>query len=154
MHTNRWLSFLSALLFGLTVCFTNVSCCPEETTTEYSEKRAELFVKLSEIARANPDGYTVDATTLLPVTTGYAVAVAATQDCFNDEGLYRVIDYVMAHPEINAYGGWLDTSTGDYYYDATMVIADRDEAIAFGKENEQDAIFDLNTMTEIRFTGQ
>ena len=148
---NRILSFLSALMLMLTVSFANVSCSSDDTdtTTEYSAKRAELFTRLKDIAKANPDGYTVDASTLQPITTGYAVSVAATQSCFNDEGLYKVIDYVMAHSEINAYGGWLDSSTGAYYYDATMVIADRDDAITYGRNNGQKAIFDLNTMTVI-----
>ena len=139
----------------LTVGFTNVSCGSgdDEPTAEYYAKRTELYNKLKDIAKANPQGYTVDATTLLPMTSGYAVAVSATQNSFNDEGLYEVIDYVLAHPDINAYGGWLDSSTGHYYYDATMVFADRDEAIAFGNANGQRAIFDLNTMTMITLSS-
>ena len=151
MKMNRILSLLSALMLLLTVTLVNVSCSSDDTdtTTEYSVKRAELFTRLKEIAKANPDGYTVDATTLQPITTGYAVSVAATQSCFNDEGLYKVIDYVLSHSEIKAYGGWLDSLNGDYYYDATMVIDDRDEAITYGRNNGQKAIFDLNTMTVI-----
>ena len=44
----------------------------------------------------------------------------------------------------------MDTATGLYYYDATVIIEDRDAAIAFGRLQNQIAIFDLNTLTEIR----
>ena len=146
---------LTTLLLMLTIGFTTVSCSSDgdESATEYSAKREELFTKLKEVAKANPNGYTVDAKTLQPLTSGYVVAVAETQKSFNDEGLYKVVDYVMTHSEINAYGGWLDSSTNCYHYDATMVFADRDDAIAFGKESGQIAIFDLNTMTEITLTS-
>ena len=151
MKAYKILSLISAFIFLLTVNITDVSCSSNDDaqTMEYSAKRAELFSKLKGIALANPDGYTVDVNTLHPVTSGYAVSVAATQNSFNDEGLYNVIDYVAAHPEINAYGGWLDTSTGYFYYDATMIFTELDEAIAFGIKNGQKAIFDLCTNTKI-----
>ena len=156
MKSNRILTLLSALMLVLTFSLTTVSCHPDDNspTAEYSARRAQLFSELKEIAKANPDGYTVDATTLQPITSGYAVSVAATQNSFNDDGLYKVVDYVMAHPEINAYGGWLDTSTGNYYYDATMVFTNCDEAIAFGKKNGQKAVFDLNTMNLITISNE
>ena len=146
---------LAALLLTTAVGVCNIACCSsdDDATEQTSQKRTELFNSLKAIAIANPDGFTVDATTLKPITSGYAVSVADTQNSFLDEGLYRVIDYVMSHPEINAYGGWLNTETQDYYYDATMVLSDRDEAIAFGKKNGQPVIFDLNTMTEIWIDG-
>ena len=151
MKIHRIHTLLPAFLLVLSVTVTNVSCCTvdNDPTEEYANRRAKLFCRLKAMAKANPNGYTVDVTTLQHLTRGYAVAVAGTQNCFNDESLYEVVDYVMAHPEINAYGGWLDTMTGNYHYDATMIIADRDEAIAYGKKNGQKAIFDLNTMSEI-----
>ena len=152
---HRIFTYLSAIVLALVVGFTNASCSSDDNDQEleYYAKRTELFDKLKTIAQNNPEGYTVDATTLQPITSGYAVAVADTQGSFGEQGLYNVIDYVMSHPEINAYGGWQDSETGDYYYDATMVFADRDEAIAFGLQNSQLAIFDLNTLTEIRLGG-
>lgn len=52
-----------------------------------------LIVALSAVAANNKEGYTVDAVTLQPITKGYAVAVAATQNSFGPEGLARVIEY-------------------------------------------------------------
>jgi len=113
-------------------------------------KKAILSAALFNIAAMNPDGFTVDAKTLKPVTTGYAVAVAATQNSFNKEGLDRVINYVLAHKEINAFGGWYNSENGSYYYDATIIVDDLSTALELGRKNGQLAIFDLETLTEIR----
>ena len=109
-----------------------------------------LFEVLQGISIACPDGYTVDAKTLQPITDGYAVAVAETQNSFDNAGLVRVIDYVNKHPEINAFGGWYNSENKKYYYDATIVVNDLDQAIALGKANKQIAIFNLRTLEEIR----
>lgn len=111
---------------------------------------AKVLAALAVIAAQNPEGYTVDAQTLQPVTSGYAVALAATQNSFGPEGLNRVVNYVAAHNGVNAFGGWMDQETGLYYYDATVIVNDLDVALALARENDQLAIFDLNTFAEIR----
>lgn len=108
------------------------------------------MIALTTIASANKDGYTVDAATLQPVTTGYAVAVADTQNSFDREGLAKVIRYVEDHPEVNAFGGWYDREGGQYYYDATIIVHDLDQALELGRSNGQLAIFDLTNCKEIR----
>lgn len=120
---------------------------------EYSNKplsKATLSTLLAQIAADNADGFTVDAVTLEPVTKGYAVSLAATQNSFGAEGLARVIDYVTAHSEVNAYGGWLNSDNNQYYYDATVICTTREEAEALARENNQIAYFDLENMEEIR----
>ena len=83
--------------------------------------------------------------------TGYAVALAASQNSFGADGLASVINLVTsADCPASCVGGWMDTATGLYYYDATVIIEDRAAAIAFGRLQNQIAIFDLDTMTEIR----
>lgn len=47
-------------------------------------------------------------------------------------------------------GGWLDSATGIYYSDCSVVCDDILDAIRMGKDANQIAIFDLNTFTEIR----
>lgn len=111
---------------------------------------AKVLAALAVIAAQNPEGYTVDAQTLQPVTSGYAVALAATQNNFGPEGLNRVVNYVAAHNDVNAFGGWMDRETGLYYYDATAIVNDLDVALALARENDQLAVFDLNTFAEIR----
>lgn len=113
-------------------------------------KQTALLIALTSIASANKEGYTVDAATLQPVTTGYAVAVADTQNSFGPEGLARVIKYVENHPEVNAFGGWYDSESGQYYYDATIIVDSLEKAIELGRANDQLAIFDLTNMQEIR----
>ena len=69
-----------------------------------NKKQTTLLIALANIAIANKDGYTVNAATLQPVKSGYAVAVADTQNSFGLEGLANVVKYVEEHPEINAFG--------------------------------------------------
>ncbi len=113
-------------------------------------KKQTLINALAAVAALNPEGYTVDARTLQPVTTGFAVAVAATQNSFDAEGLAAVVDYVSTHNEINAFGGWYDCESGKYYFDATIIVSDKDKAIELGRLNNQLAIFDLANLEEIR----
>lgn len=104
---------------------------------------------IAAIAAMNAAGFTINAETLQPVTSGYAVAIRETQNSFGDNGIASVLEAVKAG-KANAIGGWYDDQSGLYYYDATLVIEDRETAIQIGIENDQLAIFDLNTMQEIR----
>ena len=47
----------------------------------------ELAQKIKEIAKKNPQGFTIYIPSLERVTKGWVIANSATQDCFNDEGL-------------------------------------------------------------------
>ena len=108
------------------------------------------FEMLQAVAIMNPDGFTVNAKTFEAITSGYAVAVEGTQNSFGNSGAAKVVAYASNHPEINAFGGWLNSDNNSYYYDAVIVVDDLSEAIKLGRLNHQIAIFDLNTMTEIR----
>ena len=111
------------------------------------------FAALAAIAAVNPDGYTVNAETLKPITSGYSVAVAGTQDSFGPEGLAHVIAYQAAHKECQAFGGWLDSETGRYYYDACVIVDTKAEAMALAKENKQIAFFCLHELKEYNQDG-
>ncbi len=50
----------------------------------------QLFEAIKAIAKSNPDGFTVDLTTLKKVTGGISAAYLETQDCFGDNGLKTV----------------------------------------------------------------
>lgn len=115
-----------------------------------NKKQTALLIALANIAITNKNGYTVNAATLQPVTTGYAVAVADTQNSFGLEGLANVIRYVEDHPEVNAFGGWYDSESEQYYYDATIIVRDLDQALELGRFHKQLAIFDLTNCKEIR----
>ena len=120
-------------------------------------KKNLVLSSVAAIAAINPDGFTVNAATLQPVTSGYAVALKRTQNSFGDEGLAKVanvIEELQASGNLNgrilAFGGWYDSESGLYYYDATVIYQDREKAIEAGRANEQIAIFDLSNLEEIR----
>ena len=103
------------------------------------------------IAAANPAGFTFNVETNEMQSTGYAVALAASQNSFGADGLESVINLVTSDDcPASCVGGWMDTATGLYYYDSTVIIEDRAAAIAFGRLQGQIAIFHLDTLTEIR----
>lgn len=108
----------------------------------------DLFKAVKKIASENPDGFTVYIPSLKWVTNGYIVAYKETQDSFGDDGLKRVITHALENNKI--VGGWLNTENQMYYFDSSKVFENREEAIEFGKQNEQIAIFDLNNLIEIR----
>lgn len=109
-----------------------------------NQKQTSVLIALTTIAMNNKDGFTVDAATLQPVKTGYAVAIADTQNSFGLEGLANVVKYVSDHPEINAFGGWYNSQNNMYYFDATVIVEDLAAALELGRINKQIAIFDLS----------
>lgn len=115
-----------------------------------NKKQTSVLIALAAIAINNKEGFTVNAATLQPVTTGYAVAVAATQNSFGFEGLANVVKYVNEHPEINAFGGWYNSENNMYYFDATVIVDNFEAAKDLGRVNKQIAIFDLANLKEIR----
>lgn len=115
-----------------------------------NKKQTSILLALATIATNNKEGFTVNAATLQPVTTGYAVAVAGTQNSFGLEGLANVIKYVDEHPEINAFGGWYNKENKKYYFDATIIVKDLKTASELARANNQLAFFDLTNLQEIR----
>ena len=120
-------------------------------------KKNLVLSSVAAIAAINPDGFTVNAATLQPVTSGYAVALKRTQNSFGAEGLAKVanvIEELQASGNLNgrilAFGGWYDSESGLFYYDATVIYQEREKAIEAGRANEQIAIFDLSNLEEIR----
>ena len=104
---------------------------------------------LQAVAIACPDGFTVDKNTFEPITSGFSVAVAETQNSFGNYGAAKVVSYASKHDEIKALGGWFNSKNGQFYYDAVIIVDSLEEALKLGRENGQIAIFDLNTMQEI-----
>ena len=115
-----------------------------------NKKQASLLLALAAIATTNKEGFTVNAATLQPVATGYAVAVAETQNSFGLEGLANVVKYVSEHTNINAFGGWYNSDNNQFYFDATVIVNDLEAAKELGRINKQIAIFDLANLKEIR----
>lgn len=115
-----------------------------------NKKETSILVALAVIAMNNKDGFTVNAANLQPVKSGYAVAVADTQNSFGFSGLANVVKYVSEHSEVNAFGGWYNSENNMYYFDATVIVDDLATAKELGRINKQIAIFDLANLKEIR----
>lgn len=107
-----------------------------------------MFIEIKKIAEANKDGFTIEIETLKHVTTGIVVAYKETQNSYGDEGLKRCIEHALQHEKI--VGGWFNYQNKRYYFDSCKTFTDEAEAIKFGRENGQIAIFDLDNLREIR----
>lgn len=114
------------------------------------EKMLFTFEMLQTVAATFPNGFTCDKNTFKPITTGYAVAVADTQNSFGSAGAAKVAAYVCTHKEVAAVGGWFNTDNNQYYYDAVIICKDLQTATKIGRLNKQIAIFDLDNLKEIR----
>ena len=107
-----------------------------------------LFEAIKLMAEQNPEGFTVDLTTLKKVTKGISVAYLETQNSFGDKGLERVLEHAEKHEK--TVGGWLNEDDGYFYYDSVKIYFDREEAIRAGRENKQIAIFDIGNLELIK----
>lgn len=108
----------------------------------------QLFDAILEIAGKNPDGFTVDLTTLKKVTKGISVAYLETQDSFGEDGLKRVLNHALEHEK--KVGGWLNEENQAFYFDSIRIFTNLEEAKQFGRENKQIAIFDLSHLRLIK----
>lgn len=109
-----------------------------------------LFDRVLEYSKNNPNGFTLNIENFKPVKFGVIVAFKETQNSFGESGLQNVIDHAVRTEKM--VGGWLNVENGLYYFDSVKVFknSELNEAIQFGIENEQIAIFDLTNLKEIR----
>ncbi len=109
-----------------------------------------MFYEILKFAETRKDGFTVELESLSPVTKGIAVAYAETQNSHNNDGLKRCIEHALSHDRV--IGGWFDADSEVFYYDSVKIFPDDqlNEAIEFGKQNGQLAIFWLTRQQEIR----
>lgn len=100
-----------------------------------------MIERLKEIADENPNGFTVYTETLEPVKKGWVVANKETQNCFGDEGLRKALEF--ARSTTKTLGGWREKEL--FYWDAVMIFDDEEEATRSGHENQQIAIYNIET---------
>ena len=110
--------------------------------------------KLEQIALQNEKGFTVDKTTLKPITEGYSVAIKKTQNSFGSKGLLKAFFVGISTPIVNAFGGWYNTDNRKFYFDAVVIFDRFDRALKFAQENEQIALFDLNKGKEVKLSDK
>lgn len=101
----------------------------------------KLLNDLQKIAAENPDGFTVLLPDLSFAKRGWVVAQKQTQDCFGPDGLKKAVEAALKTSK--AVGGWKDGEL--FYWDAVLIFEDEEEATKSGKENEQLAIYQIET---------
>ncbi|MFV0189081.1 hypothetical protein OBK29_03995 [Empedobacter falsenii] len=113
----------------------------------------DLIIRVMDIAKKNPNGFTLNLKTMRLVRFGIPVAYLETQNSFGNESLENVIIHALDNNSI--IGGWLDEETNLFYFDSVKLFKESDlnKAIEFAKENKQIAIFNIRTLTEIRIEG-
>lgn len=109
----------------------------------------KIAAAVAVIAAANQGGFTWNIAEGKMQTNGFAVARAETQNSFNAEGLRRAVEFAVKNG-VPCIGGWYDADSGLYYYDATEIFSNKDEAENAARENEQIAYYDLDNLAEIR----
>ncbi len=136
--------FLLIIVTAVALCF--CASCKKQTEPQ------SLVDKVWEFSQTHPDGFTIHIPDLTEPTSGIAVSYAATQDSHSKSSLPMVISHAQEHD--GYVGGWLDTDSGLYYFDSTRLFPEdeRDEAIAFGKENGQMAAYVISTGESIDLT--
>ena len=105
----------------------------------------DLIEAIKEIAKKNPEGFTISIKDLSHVKRGWVVAMKETQNNFGDKGLIEVLE--IAQKTSHIMGEWKEGKL--FYYDAVWVIEEKEEAIQIGMENEQIAIYNIETATLI-----
>ena len=115
---------------------------------------------LLEFIKANPDGFTVDLDGETVPPSGYAFApikgaeIVIKPEDLTLEVVDQLIDYVERVQEITGgdvyAGGWLDSESGNYFLDASMVFDDEAGALYAASAADQIAVFNLGTFDEIR----
>jgi hypothetical protein len=114
-------------------------------------------VALAEKAQEPGGGFTMDLRTGEPVMRGFAVAMAGNEravpaDASLPDAIERYVDDhadILAEPG-NMLGAWHDdipdsATFGQVVLDISHVVASHDEAVEYGRSQQQTAIFDLTT---------
>lgn len=108
----------------------------------------ELKKRVWEYSVINPEGFTLDLITFASIRFGISVGFKETLNCVGLDGLEKVLDHALRHD--NKVGGWLNLEDENFYFDSIRIFTNINEAIEFAKMNNQEAIYDLTNLKEIR----
>jgi hypothetical protein len=103
-----------------------------------------------EFARLFPDGFTLDLRTMKLLKFGVAVAYAETQNSHTPDQVDVCIAHALAHDQV--LGGWQNDENNEFYFDSVRVFknSELEDAIEFGRQQKQIAIFDLTNLKEYK----
>ena len=122
-----------------------------------SQQARRAVKKLRKVIEDSPDGFTVDTAGEF-ATGGYIVAPdKATErvidkENFNEESLTQYIIDNKPHLNVEGamLGGWYNSENGQYVLDVVFAVDNEQDAVDIALWGDQDAIFNLDTETEIR----
>ena len=122
-----------------------------------SEQAQRAVSNLRRVIEESPDGFTVDTAGEF-ATGGYIVAPEKSteqvidQDNFNEESLTQYIINNSANLNVEGamLGGWYNSANKQYVLDVVFAIDNEQNAVDIAIWGDQDAIFNLDTKTEIR----
>ena len=139
--------FLIVLIF-LCSCGTASLSTHKEVSVEQNNISA-IADKVWAFSQNHPQGFTLNIRTMTEPKEGIAVGYAATQNCHSRDQLHKVINHALQHD--GYVGGWYNSEDSLYYFDSSKLFpeANLNDAIQFGKENNQHAVFILSSSTEI-----
>jgi len=128
---------------------------PEQADVRFAE------TQLLDLIKNNPDGFTVTADADLEwQNRGYPVApikpaeIVIDADQLTPEVIADFVDNIKILSDISGKpvyaGGWLNSADGKYYLDATIIEDSKTQALLIAEAGNQEGIFDLGEMNEIR----
>lgn len=140
----------SLLIIYSTTCL--ASCTSSNDSTEHS-KISAIVEEIWTLSQNRPDGFTLDLRTMAEPTEGISAAYAETMNSCSRKQLAEVVRHAMHHD--SHIGGWLDTRDSTYYFDSIRLFPESSlkEAIQFGQENDQHAIYILSSHTLVPMDG-
>ena len=140
----------SLLIIYSTTCL--ASCTSSNDSTEHS-KISAIVEEIWTLSQNRPDGFTLDLRTMTEPTEGISAAYAETMNSCSRKQLAEVVRHAMHHD--SHIGGWLDTRDSTYYFDSIRLFPESSlkEAIQFGQENDQHAIYILPFHTLVPMDG-
>ena len=142
---------LTVILFSVGFSNNKVNRGSKNSNSEISSDSIHALADyVWEFSKKHPDGFTLNLRNMAEPTTGIVVSYASTQSSILREQLDSVVFHALSHDKY--IGGWLDVMDSLYYFDSNRLFSEDslDDAIAFGKENLQKAVFVLSKGEEVR----
>lgn len=141
MNTNKQILTWS-LFFSITI--TLFSCVKAEKLTQ----EQGLYYTVKQIAATNPEGFIVtDEDGKSMPTNGYAIPHPETTDCYDDEGLRKVLAFCVPNVDVNYIGGKKNIEKSCYQYAAISLYNTFEEAQEKAKMYGQAVIYCIETHT-------
>ncbi len=111
--------------------------------------------------QANGGGATIDPLTFEPLQFSKGYAVALTDNAFErltvkaTEANRRKLEAYAKSLNLRRYyfGYWRDSKTGRNFFDLSVILDKKSEAVSFGRLFNQKAIFDFRNMASVYITA-